>query len=259
MPSSFSTRLRLELQAQGENSELWGGILNTALTHLEHAIAGRAAVTHDDSASYTLTSNNGADDEARNMILNIAGTLTAARNVVVPTVSKLYVVKNATAGGFDITVKTAAGTGIVVANGRTMILFCDGTNVVDAITSLNLAGLVATVATIGTLQGTPHVSGRVTSAAVAVAASSINCSSGNYFTKTVAGATTFTFDSVPSNVYGFMLEVTHTTGDINWPASVSWPDGVTPTLTIGKTHLFQFITRDGGTKWRAAFLRNYVT
>jgi hypothetical protein len=134
MASTYSSLLRLELMATGEKSGTWGTITNTNLgTILEKSISGRAAVTHDDAANYTLTANNGADDEARCMILNIGGALTAARNVVCPTSAKFYVVKNATTGGFSIVIKTTAGTGITVPNGKTMMVFCDGTNVVNAL------------------------------------------------------------------------------------------------------------------------------
>lgn len=144
MASTYTTRLRLEKQADGENSSTWGQKANTVFDLVDAAIAGRAAVTHDDSASYTLTANNGSSDEARCMILNIGGALTAARNVVCPTQSKFYVIKNATTGGYAITLKTSGGTGISVPNGKTAILMCDGTNVVSALdylASLTFASL----------------------------------------------------------------------------------------------------------------------
>jgi hypothetical protein len=137
MASSYSTSLRVELQANGENATTWGTKQNTSMQMLEAGIAGRASITHDDSASYTLTTVNGAADEARNMILNIGGTLTAARNAVVPTVSQAHIAKNATAGGYAVTLKTSGGTGIAIPNGKTTMLFCDGTNVVNAIDYLN--------------------------------------------------------------------------------------------------------------------------
>ena len=144
MASAYSDLLRLEKIATGEQNNSWGTSLNASfLEMIEEAVAGRAAVTHSDAASYTLTTANGSTDEARNMILNIGGALGAARNTVCPTSSKLYVVKNATTGGFATTLKTAAGTGISIPNGKTTLLFCDGTNVVDAIdylSSLTIGG-----------------------------------------------------------------------------------------------------------------------
>ena len=102
------------------------------------------------------------------------------------------------------------------------------------------------------------VNGSSASNIVAVAASDIDCSLGNYFTKTINGATTFTFSNVPaSRAFSFVLAVTHTSGAITWPASVSWPNSTAPTLTTGKTHLFVFVTSDGGTTWRGNSSVNY--
>jgi hypothetical protein len=137
MASTYSDKLRLELMTTGEKSGSWGTITNTNLgTLLEEAVCGYVSVTHNDAATYTLTTNDGSSDEARNMVLNIAGALTAARNVVCPTKEKLYVVKNATTGGYKLTFKTSGGTGVDIPNGYTMLVYCDGTNVVAATTVL---------------------------------------------------------------------------------------------------------------------------
>jgi hypothetical protein len=150
MPSSYTSSLRLTLQVTGENSGTWGNIVNNGVTSLVDAsVAGTATVVHNDSANYTLSTANGATDEARQMFLNITGTLTAARNVVCPAASKLYFLRNNTTGGFAVTLKTSGGTGISVPNGKYAALYCDGTNVVNAFdfnstlianTATNLAG-----------------------------------------------------------------------------------------------------------------------
>jgi hypothetical protein len=94
---------------------------------------------------------------------------------------------------------------------------------------------------------------------VAVAALDIDCSAGNYFTKTISANSTFTFSNVPSSsAYAFTLELTHTSGTVTWPVSVEFPSGIVPILTTGKTHLFVFVTDDGGTRWRGAALVDYT-
>lgn len=134
MPSTYSSRLRLELMASGEQSGSWGTKTNTNLgTLIEEAIAGYTTKALSD-ANYTLSTANGATDEARQMMLKFTGTLTANRNITVPTASKLYFVENATTGGFSLTFKTASGTGVEVLSGEKAVLYCDGTNVLDAIT-----------------------------------------------------------------------------------------------------------------------------
>lgn len=136
MPSTYSTRLRFEDIANGEQSGTWGDTTDRNIgTLVEEAISGVAAVSMTD-ANYTLTALNGVSDESRNMVIELSGSLTAQRNVVCPTAEKLYFVKNGTSGGQSIVFKTSAGTGITIANGKTQVVYCDGTNVVDAINNL---------------------------------------------------------------------------------------------------------------------------
>lgn len=135
MPSSFTSSLRLTLPATGENSGTWGTLVNTGITDLtDSAIAGTANITIA-ASDVTLTSVNGLADQARAMILNVTGTPGAARNIICPAVSKLYVVSNNITGGYYVTVKTSAGTGVVIPNGETKLIRCDGTNVVNALTA----------------------------------------------------------------------------------------------------------------------------
>ena len=103
------------------------------------------------------------------------------------------------------------------------------------------------------------VSGTIAQNVVAMAALDVDCSTGNYFTKTINADSTFTFSNVPaSRAYSFVLELTHTSGTVTWPTSVKFPADTAPTLTTGKTHLFVFETNDGGTRFRGAALVDYV-
>lgn len=111
-----------------------------------------------------------------------------------------------------------------------------------------------------TMTGAPFSNGSFRSNVTAVAALDIDCALGNYFTKTINGASTFTFSNVPgTGSFGFTLELTVTSGTATWPAAVKWPFNVAPTLSAGKTHLVMFITDDGGSRWRGAALVDYDT
>lgn len=129
MPSSYSTRLRFELQATGENRATWGNKANGDFNLIEAAIAGASSIVLA-NADHTLTTVNGAADEARNAILIVTGTLTAARTITIPTVQKTYIVANFTTGGFAVNIKTAALTPntIAIANGSAQYIWTDGTN-----------------------------------------------------------------------------------------------------------------------------------
>ena len=104
------------------------------------------------------------------------------------------------------------------------------------------------------------VDGPYKQAAEAVSALDIDLSTGNYFTKTINGNSTFTFSNTPASgtVGSFTLELTHTSGTVTWPSSVKFNADTAPTLTTGKTHLFFFVTDDGGTRYRGAALVDYV-
>jgi hypothetical protein len=104
-----------------------------------------------------------------------------------------------------------------------------------------------------------EVTGQYKGSVTAVSLLDIDCSQGNYFTKTINGNSTFTFSNVPSGAYGMIVEIENTSGTITWPAAVKFPNDTAPTLSTGKTHVFVFITDDSGTRWRGVAAVNYVT
>jgi hypothetical protein len=80
------------------------------------------------SGAHTLSAT-----EAASSILEFTGSPGAAVNVTLDDADVgMWVVANLTTGGFAITLKTPAGTGVAVANGKRAILYSDGTNVVRA-------------------------------------------------------------------------------------------------------------------------------
>lgn len=129
--SSPTNLLRLEDQFNGENSTTWGDKVDNNFELVEDAIAGMATITTPTTGDITLTTTNYAADEARMAVIKISMTLTGNVNVIVPTsVTKRYTIWNATAGAFTVTVKTSGGTGVLVSQGHTQEVFCDGTNVI---------------------------------------------------------------------------------------------------------------------------------
>ena len=132
MASSYSD-LKIELINTGEQSGSWGTTTNTNLgTAIEEAIVGTVDVAFS-SGQVTLTlSNSNATQSARHLRLNLTGTSGGAQNLVVPAIEKPYIVNNGTDD--TITIKTPSGTGIAVPSGKTMWVYNNGTNVVDAVT-----------------------------------------------------------------------------------------------------------------------------
>ena len=82
MPSSWSPSLRLELQFTGENINLWGEKLNTALAHADRAIAGWTLKPL--TGPVTLSTANGAADEARSATLKFTPEEQEFRRTLAP-------------------------------------------------------------------------------------------------------------------------------------------------------------------------------
>ena len=144
MPSSYTTRIRIEKQADGENPNSWGDILNQNVIDLLDDAVG-AYVTIGTSGTQivnnnALTTNNGSADEARAATLELQGYVVSASaaNIVLPAVSKTYVVHNkitqsSATGTVRIINTGATATGFVVptttTGTSTFLITTDGTNV----------------------------------------------------------------------------------------------------------------------------------
>lgn len=154
MASTFSPNLRIELIGAGEQSGAWNNTTNTNLgTLIEQAISGVQEITLG-GGNYTLEAANGAEDEARNMVL-IINPDTASRNIIAPDVDKVYIVRN-TDTVYAHTIKTASGSGVSVPPNSSALVFCDGTgngtfyNAVDDLAADATIGGVPIATTTGT-------------------------------------------------------------------------------------------------------------
>jgi hypothetical protein len=147
MASTYSN-LKIELMGTGDQSGTWGTTTNTNLgTAIEEAITGTADVSFS-SADVTLTlTNTNTAQTARNLRLNLTGTVGAAQNLIVPNIEKQYIINNGLT--FAITVKNSTGTGVSVPAGKSMIVFNTGSNVVETVTALG-TGTALPVANGGT-------------------------------------------------------------------------------------------------------------
>ena len=149
MASTYSTSLKLTLIGDGEQSGIWGQTTNTNLgTLLEQAITGVQNIIMSD-ANYILSDYNGVSDEARNAVLVVTGANNAIRDVIPPVVKKVYTVVNNTSGGYAIRVIGATGTGISIPNGATALIYCNGINFYQALSSGSLTTNNFTIQQVG--------------------------------------------------------------------------------------------------------------
>jgi len=172
MPSTYSPDLRIELIANGEQSGTWGTTTNSNLgTVIEDAISALASVSVI-SANQALTAQNGAVDQARCAVLSLTTTTTANFAVYAPPVTKTYIVKNGSAYVATIYCSTvignttAAGTGVAIPAGKSVLVRSDGTNFVESLDQIvgNFAvGGNASVTGNATVTGNLTVSGNIPS------------------------------------------------------------------------------------------------
>lgn len=130
--ASYTPSLRFVQPANGDLA--WGGTVNNGFTALADAAIAGTATVNVTASDQTLAPADGAADDARKMVLNITGTPGTARDVNVPNVSKLYVVKNG--ANAVVTVKVLGQTGVAVPVGASMVLRVNGTDVVQAVDHL---------------------------------------------------------------------------------------------------------------------------
>ena len=133
--STWSDNLKIELLGTGDTN--WGNLTNNNFKWaIEESITGYATAAFPSDADYDWAAgytNSNSSQAQRNLVINVTGSITGTRNLVVPTIEKQYIVQNNTTGGQSITVKTSAGTGVTVPNGAKAHLYVDGTNVVQMV------------------------------------------------------------------------------------------------------------------------------
>ena len=150
MSSTYSPSLRIELIGAGDQAGTWNTTTNTNLgTIIESAIAGYVSVSVT-SANQAFTALDGAADEARNAVIALTTTTTAAFAVYAPPQEKTYIIYNTTAYTatiYNSTVlgnTTAAGAGIAIPALRKQLVFSDGTNFYSTDIT-NLTGAVTSI------------------------------------------------------------------------------------------------------------------
>lgn len=126
MTINYTTLLGLAKPVTGTESGAWGDVVNDQITSLvEDAIANAASINVT-SGNVTLTDNNGTADQARMAILLVSGTPGTTRNIVAPSTSKWYIVRN---GSNDaVVIKGSATTGVTIPTGSDALVFWNGSD-----------------------------------------------------------------------------------------------------------------------------------
>ena len=205
-----------------------------------------------------MTAAGGFAGDGSNLTGVPASSLIGTPNITVGTVGAGNVTSSGTVSAVTGTFSGNVSIGGTLTNDD--VSNVDSVGLITARNGINVTAGVSTFAAATHQNAGTKVTGPYSANITAMGANDVDCSAGNYFTKTITGATTFTFSNVPTSVaYGFTMEVTlNGNNSISWPGSVKWPLDTAPTLTDGKTQVFVFITDDGGTRWRGSSNVDYV-
>jgi hypothetical protein len=167
MASTYSSDLKLELMATGENAGTWGDKTNDNLNLVQQAIAGFESVALTDGGTVTLAMTNAQLSNARNMVLKFTGTLTSASTVTIPdSIEKFYIFDcSAVIGPTNLTIKTVSGTGFTLNAAKIFAAYSDGTNL-NEISLDTLGGTIAAADITGTIATAQIADNAITTAKI---------------------------------------------------------------------------------------------
>ncbi len=145
--ATYVNDLRLKEIATGDEAGTWGTSTNTNLELIAEAFSfGTEAITTN-ADTHTTTIADGSTDPGRSLFLKYTGTLDSACTITIGpnTVSKLWLIENATSGSQNIIIKQGSGATVTVPNGQTKAIYSDGAGsggaMVDAFAHLNVVDL----------------------------------------------------------------------------------------------------------------------
>jgi hypothetical protein len=145
MASTYVNDLRLNEMATGDGSGTWGTTTNTNLELIGEAFSyGTEGITTN-ADTHSTTIADGATDPGRSLYIKYTGALdsTCTVSLLPNTISKLWIIENATSGGFNLSIKQGSGAEIVIPSGDVKVVYSDGAGtgaaIFDALVDLNVA------------------------------------------------------------------------------------------------------------------------
>jgi len=232
MASTYTSRLKLERQASGENSGNWGNLVNYVLNRIDSTVRGYVAASVAGSANVTLVSNtsttntddSSTDDQVHNKVIEFTGALTGSIYVFTDAVEGDYTLFNNTTGSYTLTFANTghAANGVVITQGTKSIVYTDGSTIYDVGANLGAVGASSLTST-GNITSTGNVN--------LLAASSLvlqDTSGGEYAAlKANTATTSYTLTLPPATGTADQVIVTDGSGNLS------------------------FVDNSGGTAWQA--------
>lgn len=214
--ATYVNDLRLKEIATGDESGTWGTSTNTNLELVADAF-GYGTKQMSSDANETFTMPDATADGTRALYLKItsAVSLTTTREVTLGpnTVSKVWIIENATTGSQIITIKQGSGATVNVASGAKTYLYTDGAGAGAAVVNANATetgvGTVTSVQVAGGTTGLTYSGGPITSSGTITTAGTLVTANGG------TGSTATAYCNLGSNVTGTLPTANGGTGSTN--------------------------------------------
>ena len=166
--ATYVNNLRLKEITTGDEDGTWGTSTNTNLELITDGFSyGTKQMADDNNETFTMPDATADDTRSFYLKITSAVDLTATREVTLGpnTVSKVWMIENATSGSQTITIKQGSGATVDVANGSKVMVVTDGAGAGAAVFNANpteVGGSVTSVSGTGTVNGIT-LTGTVTS------------------------------------------------------------------------------------------------
>jgi hypothetical protein len=167
--ATYANNLRLTEITTGDESGTWGTTTNNNWEFSTAALGyGLKSMATDADVTYTMA--DGSVDTLRSMYLKVTSgvSLTATRTITIApnTVSKVWIIENATTGSQSIIIKQGSGATITIATGTKAMVYTDGAGSTAAVfnaaptaaTSGTVTSVAATVPSLLSVSGSPITS-----------------------------------------------------------------------------------------------------
>lgn len=130
MADSYTDSNRFTLIEPGTRENTWGtGLNQEVISLMDKSLDGYTSVSVSGTGNTTLTTNNGAADQARSRVLRIKGSAQSGCTIIIPDEPKLYFVEVGHTGS-DVTIRNVSDSnGVSIATGgENLAIYCDGTS-----------------------------------------------------------------------------------------------------------------------------------
>jgi len=247
--ATFVNNLRLKEITTGDEDGTWGTSTNTNLELITDGFSyGTKQMSAD--ANETFTMPDATADATRGFYLKItsAASLTGTRVVTLGpnTVSKVWLIENATTGSQIITIKQGSGGSVNIANGSKVMVITDGAGTGAAVFNANPtesgSGTVTSVQVAGGSTGLTYSGGPITGSGTITTAGTLAVANGG------TGATALTANNVVlgNGANAVQVVAPSTSGNVltsngtTWQSTTPAASGISAGLSIALAMVMGF-------------------